>query len=182
MRPIPKPARIVIWFCFFMSLFVGIAQFVPVHPKLKIPRLVFLQPEMLPQRTDICFVGDCAVRILPWDGIKVGVPLAGSDKIIPVVNEINLPSECRTFYVMSGTYLLASGESISFIQRDTQKIVSAVRKRCPSATIHVIPIDAYNDIAREHSTNNDKYHLDDAGHGILYQQYAHLLVPSNEQY
>ena len=179
MKKYSKLIGIVIWYCIFMFLFVGIAQFVPVHPKLKIPRLVFLQPEVAPQRTDICFVGDCAVRILPWDGIKVGVPLAGSDKIIPIINALNPPTECKTFFVMSGTYLLASGKSEFFIEQDTQKIVIALKKKRPSATIHVIPIGVYNAIAREHSTNGDKYHLDDIGHALLYQRYAHLISPSS---
>ena len=151
-----------------------------IHPRLAAPDIVFLRRQPPPQRTDICFIGDCAPLILPWPGIKRGAPLSGSAEIVPVIREMKVPPECRTFIVMSGTYLLASGEDISYVEADTQKIVEALKGRWPTATVHVIPQSGYNAVAREHSTKDDGWHLDDRGHEILFEQYSHLWASVND--
>jgi len=163
---------------------IGAAQFVPIHPKLKLPKIILVEsskPKPLPPAltayfkakqipvtdTSVCVVGDSAAALAPWPYIKIAMPGKSC---------LDLPDAVATFagspelfIIMTGTWLMSEDRS-NEIKSETDKITKIIRQRFHEAKIVVVPHSEYLSIASQHTIDGG-FHLDKVGYDLLYSRY-----------
>ena len=166
MRRDPRLISIVLWYCIFMILFVGTAQFVPIHPKLKIPRIFFTHAASANEAFDqsICLVGDSAVFGCPWPYIKRTCPGADVDMLIDILKANPLPPACESVVIM-----FAHPERTP---TDVEILSAAIRKEYPHISVRSIPTTSFHKISKKHPrSSNNPWHPDKVGYSILHRTY-----------
>ena len=177
--------KIALWYLVTLSIVVAIFWNMPdswrIHPKLNRPKIVFLKPKKRAVDKSVCLVGDCGAHIAPWPYLKISHGGAYSALLIPVIEKRRLPSTCRTFVVISGTWLMfAQDYSPDRVADDNKKIADAIKKKYPAATVHIIPPSALAQIVKEEGSRPDISYLpDDSGYKILFDRYSHCFNDRN---
>ena len=176
---------IMSWYLATLSIVVAIFWNMPdswrIHSKLNRPKIVFLKPKKRAVDKSVCLVGDCGAHMAPWPYLKISYGGIYSEQLVPAIEKSRLPVTCKTFVVMSGTWLMyAQDYSPDRIAEDNQKIANAIKKKYPAAAVHIIPPSVLKQIVEEEGARpNIRYLPKDSGYEILHDRYSRFFTDSN---
>lgn len=168
-----KLLTIVVCYCLFISIIVATLLWMPdsyrVHPRLKLPTIVFLQPPVEQADNKILIIGDSFAQLAPWPVTKRlcdgGSSIAQLTKAIRY-QEVN-DSITETLILAGVASLFCHDESLPKIEKDMLVLESALIQKYPNTNISKVSVTDMLQCAKEYPRNNDGLHPSPLGYEIL---------------
>ncbi len=165
------------WFCLFIFIMVAALFWMPdsyrIHPRLKIPDIVFLRSQpLLPKPLDmtVLLVGGCTAIGAPWPYPKITAPeLKGHESKLYKRLRQNRPGgdpdTILIMYGMSSLYTRPYDREAWLAM--VQPILDLAKASFPNANIIVVDIFEIRDLCQIPGLSKDPFHLNHLGYFTL---------------